>query len=47
MNGIFGHFQITCKSSKNVVSSSKNLKIKVGFPFLNNDENTKEPNALF
>ncbi len=42
----FGHFQITCKSSKNVVSSSKNLKINVGFPFLNNAEKTFDPKSF-
>ena len=42
----FGHFQITCKSSQNVVSSSRNLKIKVGFPFLNKAEKTVEPKSF-
>jgi len=47
INNIFGHFQMTCKSSRKEVSSSKNLKIKVVFPFSNNAENILEPNSFF
>ena len=43
---IFGHLQMTCKSSENEVSSSKNLKITVEFPLLNIEENILEPNSF-
>jgi hypothetical protein len=45
-NKPFGHFQMTCKSSQKEVSSSRNLKIKVGFPFLNKAEKTVEPKSF-
>jgi hypothetical protein len=45
--GIIGHFSISFTSSAKVVSSSRNLNIKVEFPFSNKDENILEPNALF
>ena len=46
MNIGFGHFQITCKSSAKVVSSSKNLKFNCGLGFVNSAENILEPKSL-
>ena len=46
MNIGFGHFQITCKSSAKVVSSSKNLKFNCGLGFVNSAENILEPISL-
>jgi hypothetical protein len=38
INSVLGHFKITFMSSIKEVSSSKNLKIKLGLPFLNIEE---------
>jgi hypothetical protein len=46
IKGILGHFKITFKSSLKVVSSSRNLKIRAGFPFLNKEEKIVLPNSL-
>jgi hypothetical protein len=47
IKGNVGHFSISFTSSKKVVSSSRNLNIKVAFPFSKKDENILEPNAYF
>lgn len=38
---------MTLRSSGKLVSSSRNLKINFGFPFLNKEEKTELPNSLW